>query len=83
MGLLPDSPNEGCGKDYCFCRILNFSNSQGLNNIGNKGVFVGKRTGELWKQNSSPMVVPLYEFQHVVGSYFYSVDSEKEGVKRS
>jgi len=31
----------------------------------------------------SPMVVPLYEFQHKDGTYFYSVDSEKEGMKRS
>lgn len=38
---------------------------------------------ELWKQNSSPMVVPLYEFLDEDGTYFYSVYSEKEGMKRS
>jgi len=50
---------------------------------GNTGVFTGKRSGELWKQYLSPMLVPLYEFQDEKGTYFYSVDSEKEGMKRS
>ena len=40
-------------------------------------------SGELWKQYSSPMLVPLYEFQDEDGNYFYSIDREKEGMKRS
>ena len=38
---------------------------------------------ELWEQDLSPMVVPLYEFQDENGTYFYSVESEKEGMTRS
>lgn len=41
------------------------------------------RSDELWKLHLSPMVVPLYEFKQKDETYFYSVDSEKEGMKRS
>jgi len=50
---------------------------------GNTEVFNGKRSNELWKQYSSPMLVPLYEFQQKDGTYFYSVDRIKEGMTRS
>ena len=55
---------------------------RGINNE-EKGIFSGEHTVFGQQQFSSPMVVPLYEFKDRNGSYFYSIKSEQEGLKRS
>ncbi len=78
-----DTTNQETGAIIAIIKNGNLNGEYYVNNNGNKGVFIGKRSGELGKQYLSPMVVPLYEFQQADGTYFYSIDSEKEGMKRS
>ncbi len=81
--LIKDTTKQGTFTVSALLENNNLYGEYHENKDGNTGVFSGKRSGELWKQYSSPMVIPLYEFQLEDGTYFYSVDSEKEGVKRS
>ena len=78
-----DTTNQETGTIIASLKNGNLNGEYYVNNIGSKGLFIGKRSGELWKQNSSPMVVPLYEFQRQDGTYFYSVKGKMEGMKRS
>ena len=78
-----DTTDHETGTIIALLKNGNLNGEYYINNIGSKGVFTGKRSGELEKQYLSPMVVPLYEFKAEDGTYFYSVDSEKEGMIRS
>ena len=81
--FIKDTTNQETGTITAIFKNGNLNGEYYVSNIGSKGVFTGKRSGELWKLNSSSMLVSLYEFQQKDGAYFYSVDSEKEGMKRA
>lgn len=81
--FIKDTTNQETFTIKALLKYENLSGEFHESRNGNTGVFTGKRSGELLKQYLSPMLVPLYEFQHKDGTYFYSVDSEKEGMKRS